>query len=593
MALPGDLTTFTLTFGPYTDAKGDPVLANVTGTLRPSTKLLHPATGRQILESPIKVSIDAFGVASVGPLPHTDNAALAPTGFTYQMVWDLGSSAPSPGNKQFAVPAASGIDIDFDLLTPTTTTTGVDVVLPSVISVAGLSGAPTAQQLTDALDGPLRAALGTVLNVKWYGATGDGSTDDTTAFADAIAACRTAGGGVVYAPPGTYIIDKVTLAYGVTIRGAGPNATMLKAKAGGTSRGLVEVAAGPVQFAHLEHLELVGVGTVGQGGVYASSVGAGGTPNHGGWWSGGIRNVFIGGFAGPGIWLRANGSDGLLPHQYLVLEQVDVRATGTYEALLISGAVGQIAVINGFYVGPDASNGSVPSVRISREIADNRTTVVSDTSPYAVSFHQASFQSNGIGLLVDRSVSVSAMGPHFEDCNIGAKVDTGGALTIVGANMQRGVALSGSSIGFQAVNTGIVRAVGTSFFGAVDKHFDGNVQAVDTFYGGVTSGPTTTGVTKQTVAQLDNTLPLGDVTTALVNGDTKAIKTLVSSKGPGESVYLKAFGGSIVLDYGGTGPGAIADTNLTLPLTVPQNAVVHLVKMDLAGYWNIVSVTKP
>lgn len=40
-----------------------------------------------------------------------------------------------------------------------------------------------------------------------YGAVGDGVTDDTDAIAAAVAACVTAGGGVVYFPPGTYAYD--------------------------------------------------------------------------------------------------------------------------------------------------------------------------------------------------------------------------------------------------------------------------------------------------------------------------------------------------------------------------------------------------
>ena len=44
-------------------------------------------------------------------------------------------------------------------------------------------------------------------NVKAYGATGDGTTDDTTAIQAAFDAANTAGGGTVYFPSGTYCIS--------------------------------------------------------------------------------------------------------------------------------------------------------------------------------------------------------------------------------------------------------------------------------------------------------------------------------------------------------------------------------------------------
>src|SRR3569623_1756330 len=43
-----------------------------------------------------------------------------------------------------------------------------------------------------------------VFDVKAYGATGNGSTDDTAAIQSAVAACQAAGGGIVWFPKGTY-----------------------------------------------------------------------------------------------------------------------------------------------------------------------------------------------------------------------------------------------------------------------------------------------------------------------------------------------------------------------------------------------------
>jgi hypothetical protein len=59
------------------------------------------------------------------------------------------------------------------------------------------------------------------VNVKYYGATGDGETDDTAAIAVAIAAIP-ATGGVLYFPPGTYLTSgDFTLPVPVIVQGCG------------------------------------------------------------------------------------------------------------------------------------------------------------------------------------------------------------------------------------------------------------------------------------------------------------------------------------------------------------------------------------
>lgn len=62
-----------------------------------------------------------------------------------------------------------------------------------------------------------------------YGATGNGTTDDTTAIQLALNASVLAYGGEVYLPPGTYAFTSLTIPAGVTIVGAGPYATTLLA----------------------------------------------------------------------------------------------------------------------------------------------------------------------------------------------------------------------------------------------------------------------------------------------------------------------------------------------------------------------------
>lgn len=64
-----------------------------------------------------------------------------------------------------------------------------------------------------------------------YNATGDGSTDDTTAINNAITAANAAGGGTVLLGPSTYIAGQIVPKADVELRGAGMQATTLKLKA--------------------------------------------------------------------------------------------------------------------------------------------------------------------------------------------------------------------------------------------------------------------------------------------------------------------------------------------------------------------------
>lgn len=62
----------------------------------------------------------------------------------------------------------------------------------------------TREYVDDGLSGK---ASKTVHNVKDYGATGDGSTDDTAAVQSAVSAAIAAGGGEVFFPSGVYMVD--------------------------------------------------------------------------------------------------------------------------------------------------------------------------------------------------------------------------------------------------------------------------------------------------------------------------------------------------------------------------------------------------
>lgn len=98
-------------------------------------------------------------------------------------------------------------------------------------SVKGDTGSAGSKGDTGTQGGKGDTGAGGVLgfNVETYGATGDGSTDDTTAIQAAIDAASTAKSTVVF-PAGTYLTGQLVWKADVNIQGAGIGKTIIKAK---------------------------------------------------------------------------------------------------------------------------------------------------------------------------------------------------------------------------------------------------------------------------------------------------------------------------------------------------------------------------
>lgn len=84
---------------------------------------------------------------------------------------------------------------------------------------------------TGAVTRTWNAKVSEVFSVKDFGAVGDGSTNDTSAIQAAINAAGTAGGGEVFFPPGTYLLNSgISWTYSnVHLVGAGQGATKIQA----------------------------------------------------------------------------------------------------------------------------------------------------------------------------------------------------------------------------------------------------------------------------------------------------------------------------------------------------------------------------
>lgn len=96
-----------------------------------------------------------------------------------------------------------------------------------------ITGLNFTQSGSGATERTVQAKLRDMVSVKDFGAVGDGVTDDTTAIQAAFTAIRTAGGGSIYFPSGTYIVDR-SIRIGSKTRAYGAGASsIIKAKQSG------------------------------------------------------------------------------------------------------------------------------------------------------------------------------------------------------------------------------------------------------------------------------------------------------------------------------------------------------------------------
>ena len=209
-----------------------PITALSPGDRRIEANTLYLSGNEIILSSGILSSLDEqlSIISSAPPFTLTKEEVIA-TGLTYTDVDALGATQAAGGDLTGNYPN------------------------PTIRASVGLTGNPTSTTPATSDNSTAIAttawtrSLGlmtNVFNVKYYGAKGDGSTDDTTAIQNAILACEAAGGGVVYFPQGIYMISSTLLVQGdgVGFEGCGAIGATVSGT-GGTTYGVGTFGASP------------------------------------------------------------------------------------------------------------------------------------------------------------------------------------------------------------------------------------------------------------------------------------------------------------------------------------------------------------
>lgn len=213
------VSSFNTRTGAVTPTSGDYTVSQVTGaaplasptlTGTPTTPTAAPGTNTT------EIASTAFVAASFAPLasPTLTGTPAAPTAAGSTNTTQIATTAFVHGTyAPLASPALTGVPTA-PTATGGTNTTQIATTAFVEAATAGSSG-----------------NVWTLFNVIFYGATGNGTSDDTAGINAAVAAAVAAGGGIVYFPSGTYKTTStitVNSANPVYLTGAGRWATTIK-----------------------------------------------------------------------------------------------------------------------------------------------------------------------------------------------------------------------------------------------------------------------------------------------------------------------------------------------------------------------------
>jgi hypothetical protein len=435
-------------------------------------------------------------------------------------------------------------------------------------------------------------------NVRDFGALGDGTTDDSTAFQAAVDAAAAAGGCPVDIPAtsaGTaYRAAGITLRFGTRIQGDGNRAVTITPPAGSSAAAVFLIPTGVVSGVEITDLNLVGVaGNTGQRGLYFHARAVSGS---GGIWKSRFARLQISGFDGEGIWLRGGGTDNLKPIQFLIFEQVVVNRPTTASlgvSVRMSGQVSQITWVGGEISGSDDGTKFTGTNLLIQTERNDDLTELSTRGGNTHTYVDFTCQNSQYGIQTFGLIAAHFQTSHWENLSYGCYFQSSSTAIQV-TNCYFGNAGADGSGGGWAIRADVadVRCAGNYFAGTFDVTYRSSGGSASTTIqvrgdsNPTGSAPVTSGLAFTITAAAILSVKHNRI--ILIGTSATAISTINSGHAPGELLHLKASDGPFVLATGGNLNLA---GNLT-PVTVGLGQVATLLRLDGPAAWHLVSISK-
>lgn len=452
-------------------------------------------------------------------------------------------------------------------------------------------------------DGPISIAFFGVKN----------ETDITVAFQSAIDFAEQNAndygtsptrGRTVFVPSGIWQVSNIILKKGVDIFGDSFDATVLKAI--GTEPYLFEMESGPVRTS-IANFKILGDSASNKGCFHFKA--EMGSHNSCGLWNSTFKNIAIEGFRGHGVFSEALPATYLGPNQFLVFENFNVfmnkNAPETSCALKMTGQHGQVAFINSGFNGYNDYNTTSGTSKFHKgsvvEISDTGITSM------VVSFINSTFQEADYGLIFNHAENITMDNCWFE--NLGTSVMVNGtnspckSINVLNSRFANAAGF-GSFKTSNSTNGAIVYSLNSQV--TVANNFvavtEINDQSKDDFFilaNGTNEGihafgnsfidlslSKTSGIMQVLKVQNNGALDTKYNKMVFVDSSSTEIGTIISSVMAGETILIRASGGSITFN----------DTNnifLTKrsSLTLNDGEVAGFTKIDTGLEYGIYQLT--